>query len=403
MKREIPNISIEGTKGYAKLLAHNFDSVQECFNLRMPDSVAAQMDRWQEDAIEAFDGEQEYTVRFGGEDFQIWVGGAAGGVKWVLKNDDIQFFFKAPLTATGKTRTWAVSVRYLSGGLWEYGIDALKIRAESILFCEQFKPMDNDGAFVDIEPESQWQRISRIDYAFDFYSPCLSGEMESAWMKKKFLLPSGVKIGVISTSKSDETLTIGLNRSGLSTQIYDKGKEITEKSGKTWMYDIWARNGFVLPEDGKAHDVWRMEIRFGKEFLKNRMILSFAEFKEKMQEFLCEAIFTRRMTVLGSHEHKERFDLHPLYAECYKATEQAGQYAPMGRQMTLRRDSLIEVMDRQIQGTARAREVLRNGEYSEDNARFALNLAGNNIAKDPEHLKKIEKAQERYKFVDEAR
>jgi len=409
MKREIPSINIEGIKGYAKLLGHNFDSVQECFNLRMPENIVHFLEKAQKQADDKYDGEQEETIIFGGEEFQIWAGGATGGVKWVIKNDDLQMFFKAPVSKSGKVKTWTVSIRYLSGGLWEYGLDALRDRAIHILVnLAGFTVLDHNGKeYNNICNFAEWQRVSRIDYAFDFYSPEFSKLMRNQRVAENLVLPSGVKYGVIGTSTGVETLTAGMNRKGLCIQVYDKGKEITEASGKTWMFKVWEKNGFETPEedeDGniKVKNVWRLEVRFGKLFLKDRKTLCVDDFKEKMQKFICEALFKRRLTTPDHRQKKELWDLQPLWAECYRSTDMVGEYAPIGRQHTLRREELLKVMEKQIIGIGRSINVLEFNVYKDDWAKETMLKAHEKIKLDKEHKNKEAKAQERYKDIDEA-
>jgi hypothetical protein len=60
------------------------------------------------------------------------------------------------------------------------------------------------------------------------------------------------------------TLRFSGHGAPLSATIYNKVLEIRQKSGKTWFYDLWARNGW----DGES-PVWRVEFRFKREFLGN--------------------------------------------------------------------------------------------------------------------------------------
>ncbi len=402
--RDIPEINIEGKEGYAKLLAHNFDSVQECFNLAMPDCVAEYLQQWQDECNKRHDGEQEISLFFGTEDFQIWAGGASGGVKWVLKNDDIQYFFKSPKKTDGKHKTWSVGVRYLSGGLWEHSIKELRARALNNLFVEGFFVLDHNGyENNNICDYSEWQRVSRVDYAFDFYSEDFTHEMKNQHIIDNLVLPSGVKFGVIGTSTTLETLQIGMNRAGLSIQVYDKGKEIVEASGKTWMKKIWERAGIKLPEDERVRHVWRFEVRFGKDFIKDRKTQFFDGFLERMQEFLCEAIFKRRMAVKGCKKHKDEWDLHPLWAEAYKSTEMAGCYAPVGRVQMLTAEELHKMLEKQMLGTVRSMEALKHGDYQEDRVKNSMEKSIGKITADKNHRRKFDKALERYKYIDEVR
>jgi hypothetical protein len=59
------------------------------------------------------------------------------------------------------------------------------------------------------------------------------------------------------------TLAFSKHTAPLSCSIYNKTREIKQKSGKTWFYDLWHKNGW----DGESN-VWRVEFRFKREFLR---------------------------------------------------------------------------------------------------------------------------------------
>lgn len=59
--------------------------------------------------------------------------------------------------------------------------------------------------------------------------------------------------------------------SPISCRIYDKWREIEQKSKKTWMYDLW-RRGLSGPYGGSwdgSSPVWRVEVHFTRAFLRN--------------------------------------------------------------------------------------------------------------------------------------
>jgi hypothetical protein len=67
------------------------------------------------------------------------------------------------------------------------------------------------------------------------------------------------------------TLRFSSHGSPLSCSIYDKTLEIKQKSGKTWFHDLWRKGVEGLHGgtwDGES-DVWRVEFRFRREFLRN--------------------------------------------------------------------------------------------------------------------------------------
>ena len=82
--------------------------------------------------------------------------------------------------------------------------------------------------------------------------------------------------GVVCRAKhnnvwSDSAAITGyqIGKSPIMLRIYNKGKEITASSGKTWFYQIWQSAGFDLSEE-----VWNVEFQLRREFFKERGLSS---------------------------------------------------------------------------------------------------------------------------------
>lgn len=387
MTRSAPDIDTTVTDGYAIPIGHNWDTVQEAYKVRIPAALVERLEAGKAAAIERHEG-QGMLFEFGNEFFQIWAG-ASQGNKWVLENDDIQIHFGPP------ARDWPVTVRYLSAGLWEHGFQAVKDRVVHLLetMCEPIREGDD---------LAEWCHVSRADYCFDFYSPDFTAEMARRHVREMILAPSGVKIGVVGPSTHDETITLGFNRKGLQVQIYDKGEEVTAISGKTWMFKVWEREGYYPPESEKAKHVWRVEVRFGKEFLKDRNIRTFDALAGSIQELLAEALISRRMVTPTEDSHRERWPLHPLWAAVYDAAGRANTFLPVGRQITMRREEYKNMLKQQIAGTTRALVVADRGHYTETAAHVANIQTVKHAVEDERHDDKVMKCIERQRFMDEA-
>lgn len=393
--RFTPDIGFEITPRYAELIAHNLDTVQEAFKVVLPPGLVERLEQGKNDAIEAHEGQGQLFF-FGGQEFQIWAG-ASQGNKWVLENDDIQIHFGAA------SRDWPVVVRYLSPGLWEHGFEAVKARVIDLLRME---------CVVKEKDLSDWCHVTRFDYCFDFYSPKFSAVMGSKRVREKVIAPSGVKMGVVGTSPRDETLTIGMSKGSLQIQVYDKGREIMEKSGKWWMLKVWEREGYYPKFGGEGidpkpviEDVWRLEVRFGKEFLKDRNIRTMDKAREALRELLAEALMTRRMVERPegyTDENMRRWPLHPIWAASYDAAGRAGQYLPVGRKITMAREEYRQLLMKMGNGVIRASNVLDNGHYSRDYSKGMWEVWAQELILDPEHEKKVLKSVEKFRFLDEA-
>jgi hypothetical protein len=72
-------------------------------------------------------------------------------------------------------------------------------------------------------------------------------------------------------NRSVSYLRFSSSASPISCRIYNKTLEITQKSQKTWFYDLW-RKGVSGPFGGSwdgSSDVWRIEFHLKREFLHN--------------------------------------------------------------------------------------------------------------------------------------
>lgn len=392
LNRELPNIEFfEPPEGYAQLVATGWDSYQEAFNLHLTQNLTEALEAAKIKAADMNDMDGEaVTVEMGGEILQVRPSGAKGGNKWVFGNDDLLFMIRSP------SMEWCVSVRYLAAALWEYGLEKLRERAADFFRNIGCTPRNED-----------WRRVSRADFAFDFYCPEFRQEMTPEIMSAVICHSSTKKRGTtivdaIGRANKIETLTIGARGGGLQTQIYDKLKEIDEASGKTWMIDLWIRNGWK-PIDGEIRDVWRLEIRMGGEFLKDRNIRTYEELSKNLEKLLTEALFTRRLTKSDCNDsNRRRWLMHPLYTMAYRAAG-GNSMLPLGRYVTGARMAIADKLTKQIAGTIRSKVILQYNEFSEEDVEEVFADVRKTLAEDRQARRKEEAAKERYKFVDEAK
>jgi len=390
--RSFPNIpQPEVLSSYAVMLARGFDTVIETFNIAFPDSLGDQLEMARVAADELDDRQgQARGLVFGGEEFQISpIRGK--GVRWWISNDDLTIIFR-PLTTE-----WCVTVRYSAAGLWEHGLDRLRARAIAALLKEGHARGDD------------WQRLSSVHWALDVYSPAFTEEMKPRLIEQlichsscKKRLDAKIEVGAWGRADYLETLTVGKINS-VQVQVYDKGKEITEASGKTWMIKLWEREGFYPPEDGPVRHVWRVEIRFGKEFLKGRNVNRLDRFIEAMRELVGEVLMTRRLCSPTADSNRSRWPMHPLWALAFDAAGRPEGMMPLGRQITGAASVLRDQLLRQAAGTVRAAAVLIDGDFDEGTfARFSGELE-KIVSGDGDHERKVEKLTERYRYVNDAR
>lgn len=379
---------------YAKLVAQGWDTVQEAFALQPTPAFMDQLAAWQLAAADIGDSlEGRYLVDLNGQQFQMCAVGARGGFKYRLETDDILIFVGSP------KREWTISVRYLAAGLWEHGLRALRSRVFAAL---------KDHA---VQKTDDVVRTSRADWCFDFYCPTFRAEynhmmsgnvIAHSSVKKNDLMGFGEIIDGWMVGDKGETLTIG-KKTGLQLQLYNKTKEITDMSGKTWMYEIWvdALDG-EWPWKDRPTDVWRLEVRFSGNFLKDRNIRRPGEVDAHLPALIAEALLNRRLTVPNPNDaDRNRWPLHPLWERALREFS-VDKILPIGRQVTGRREALVSNATGQIAGALRAATVLAFKDYSDQGRDELVRKALDRLDKDHDHFKKITAAQARYVTVDEA-
>ena len=372
-------------KDYALPIVDYFDTIQESFNVRIPDDMVDFLNKQQKLQKEATLAATGGTfVGFGGEHFSIWKGGSAGGNKWVLENAVFQFHIR-------ETDNWAISVRYLAAGIWQYGHDEVRRRAREAITS------------VCTPNERNFVRLSRVDYAMDFYSPAFSVECLSLLVAENMCLTSGVKAGIVFTSRSVETLTIGVSKgASLQIQVYNKTQHIKDKPEAAWIADIWEENGFCTA--GEKRDVWRVEVRFKKDYLKDRNIDTFEDFLREPEKLLCEALKNRRMVIpTGSETKKERWDMHPLWKAAYEVAGDENNYLPRGRKWVGTRKAKAEMLEKQIKGLMRAHAVVENDIWDREKGVGEAEKLAREVDLDPDHDKKSREVGFKNQFIDEAK
>jgi len=393
MTRALPDIALSPCPdSYARFLVQGYDTVQEAFLLKPSDGFVELLERTKAAAVELGDNlEATVDVELSGHRFKAHATGAKGGFRWRLSDDDLILFVGSP------KRDWTISCRYLSAGLWEHGLGALRERA-----FEALRPYTT-------QPEQDCVRVSRADWCFDFHSPAFTEEFKPG-IAANVVCHSSAKAmergsyDIWSRGGQGETLTIG-SKAGLQNQLYNKTLEIDEASGKTWLYALWldALHGeWVFGDSVKPCDVWRLECRMSSDFLKERNVRRPHELEQNLAELVAEALYTRRLSIDNGDTNRSRWPMHPLFSE---ATRQFSCEAmlPIGRKVTGRRTALIDRALSSLGGTLISYGVLERGQFKEANVISLASRAVRRAMDDPKRAEKELRAQSRYSDVEEAR
>ena len=377
-------------RDYAVLLAHGWDTVEETFLWRMAPGAEDRLDAVKAEAkTQSPNDDGLVSFGFAGEQVQMSAY-APRGVTWLFGNDDLLFKIRRGAAGTA-------TVRYTAAGLWEHGLAALRQRATQALTAAG-RPTRND-----------WRRATRADFAFDFWSPGFSREMvpgiaNAVVMNAKCKVRTNGKVDdgavcEVGNRLRTETLTLGA-AGWLQVQVYDKLREIREASGKTWMLALWEREGFC-PPDGAA-DVWRVECRWWKDFLRERRITTVDELEAARGQLVAESLHTRRLATPTADTNRRRWPLHPLWQIAQDAAG-ASTMRPIGRRVTGARAAVVERTHRQIAGTVIAAIVAQTEGFDLAAAGPVFERIEDIIRYDPDLRRKITRNVERYELLDEAR
>jgi len=376
-----------------QVIGSGWDTVSEAFDLQWRDSVERVLKEAKEEAQAADDsGDGEVMFELHGERFFMSARGARGGVVYWFRSLD--GFFQVLLRS--RKMKWNISVRYSSIGLWQSGFSSLHDRVHDWL-GRAFK--------VDSRlPIDHWQRLVEAHFAIDLHSPDFSEEMRPELLHQ-FICHQETKqrldgdFEVVSRGGYLETITIG-KKNSLQIQVYDKGKEITEVSGKDWMRDVWAKGGWVPDELRAPTDVWRVEVRFGKEFLRHREILTFSDFHMNLLSLMSEALQARRLTErVEGDSNKSRWPTHWFWNLVLVEIGEIREWCGTGRRFTVNGDYLVDQLLKNAVGCLRAASVIRDGEFLAGSFVLFRDNLSRVLDQDKNHDYKVNKLQIRYEGV----
>lgn len=396
--RPLPNVIAPPLASWgakAALLAAGLDTVVEAFDLSISDSMCERLEaaRLRAEALsEELTGRE--LISLGGVQLQM-IALRGRGLRWRLENDDITIRIRPVKMG------FPVSVRYSAAGLWEHGYPKLRETAEKALRA------------LGTPRRPDWERLSELHHALDFHAPNFTPEMRPRLLEQ-VIAHSEVKCSAICgrDRQTDEawgkagrmeTLTIGKG-APLEIQVYDKGREIDEVSGKTWMLDLWELSGaWSRSGRGRQEHCWRIEVRFRADFLRDRSILSMDDYTSNASALLSEALLTRRLCHPTTDSNRARWPLHWLWAAALHHARRTDHALPLGRRLTEARSVLADRINKNLAGTLRSAVVLRRGRWDRATAYLFLPRLIELAEADDDHEHKVALARERYRYLDEAR
>ena len=215
-------------------------------------------------------------IEIGGIDFFLQPYGSGSGYPFVIENEAMTIEF-------GEFNEPSFFVTYRSIALWHQGAAALH---------QQFIDWSERLGFIAAKDES----LSRVDFTFDYLLPGID-----------FTEDDFVSLSAKDSQhrKDRQVQTFSFGKGDVMLRVYNKVAEITEKSQKTWFFNLWG---------GVTENVWRIEWQVRKDVLRRFGLRSFTDLFEGQGDilrYLAQEHTTLR--VPNEDSNRSRWALHLLW------------------------------------------------------------------------------------------
>jgi hypothetical protein len=217
------------------------------------------------------------AISIGGVKFLLSPHGTGSGHPFLLTSENFKI-------ECGEFNEPAFFVTFPSHALW---------RESAELLHQRFLNWARGVGFVPHQPE----RVSRVDFAFDYFLPVIDFDEDSFVSRTH-------KDSQYRENGKIQTFTLGQGH--IVLRIYDKVAEIEEQSDKVWFFDLW----------GQKENVWRIEWQLRKNILRQFRILTLehlAKYQGDLLLYLCEEYTTLRNR--NGDDNRSRWPMHPLWKD----------------------------------------------------------------------------------------
>jgi len=178
----------------------------------------------------------------------------SNGYEWLLVGKEMAIKLGSWLEA--KQRPSAM-VDLRAELLWTHGPDAAVERVRQVLGAM--------GAKV------ERMKPSRLDLCVDVLLP---GATWTAQLDQHFVTRAR---GTDTHRKNGDLSGFSIGKGAASARIYDKAREIREKSHKDWMFDVWK-----LPAVPEGHRVVRVEFQLRRDMLREGKLQTWEDVRERL-------------------------------------------------------------------------------------------------------------------------
>ncbi len=295
----------------------NFDGLDVAFQGRIPEPLVNALHDAKEQAQET---QGPALVEWRGEPMHVAESGAKGGYAYRCDTGPVgaTWFF----SKNQNPENWNIRVSAKSSALASMGFEGYRNELTRFL----------DAIGADVRNES----ISRVDFCMDF----LASDIEAATGEPFILDPTAFVIHS-HMSRADHDDDAGMRMHGVSGRyssvtcgkmpgwqviVYEKSREVRSKQKPVW-WAHWnaARKSLKLPPLTGDETIWRVELRAGKDHLKDRWGLrSWGDLDEKYGDLIMLATQSARYAIINpNNKDRSRWKNHPVWDAVTKTCQSA--------------------------------------------------------------------------------
>lgn len=268
------------------LLISGFDTIECAYYMLPADSYCLDFVELaaQKEALIKAKINKPRPIKLGSEEFLLASHGTGSGYPFVIENDAFIIQF-------GEFNRPNFFVKYRSVALWHNSALALH---------QRFLTWASSVGLMQSQPE----RLSRVDYAFDYHIPEIDFD-EDSFVSRASKDSQFRKDGKVQTFK--------FGTDNVVLRVYNKVDEINEQSQKTWLFKLW----------GMEQDVWRIEWQVRKDQLRSIGITNFESLNERQGDLLRLLIKDHTTLRLKANDsNRSRWELHPLWLDLIEQVNQ---------------------------------------------------------------------------------
>lgn len=381
-----------------QIVHRGFDTIALSIQANIPPNAFAYLDAQREQAEEA---RAPVAVTFGGADFDLLPHGG-NGYRFILQGGplDATWFLKKP----NARDPWGIRI----------SVGSLTLATQGLGYARA--QIDRTLTRLGVRYGAHQVSLSRADFCVDVLAPDFDLSPEA------FVIHShtnradhhGLPEDMRSNGKSGRftSCTIG-KMPGRQVIVYDKRQEVIDRKKPIW-WDIWnanlARDGLppLDPDDRAASRVWRVEVRAGKDLLKDRwQIRQWGEFDAMFGDVVAEALRSvRYCTPDPADSNRARWPNHPLWD--LVAGEADGDLVEMRSHLDpsdirhVHRDEHAALIIAQVLGgatTLAALEAVPETDLADFMARLGKRLRASVQDDMPRAANRLAEAKGRYRFL----